>query len=126
MGRPFFFRKEVPGSLLLPRHKAGQINWPRCARCKRIVDAYGVENESDTHVEIWAKCSGIAQDPDTGLSLPFATRKHHEMKSSVVIMKGPGWSAQRLTDIISRQAFFAIDGDRAWAQNLTREGLKAV
>lgn len=113
----------VPGSLLLPRKQAGNINWPRCARCRRIVDAYGIENETAGHIEIWARCDGIFRDPDTDLALPFQPRVHPQMKGSVTIMKGPGWTPQRFTDIIARQAFFAPDGDRQWRQDLTAEGI---
>jgi hypothetical protein len=114
----------VAGSLLLPRSRAGQINWPRCARCRRIVDAYGIENETDGHIEIWARCDGLLMDPATGLAMPFVPRVHPPMKGSVVILKGAGWSPNRLTDIASRQAFFAPDGgDRQWRQDLTPDGV---
>lgn len=120
-----FGKSRARGSLVLPRHQAGQINWPRCWICKRIVDAYGIENETDASIEVWAKCTGVLQDPQTGLSVGFSTRKHPEMKSSVTILKGPGWSPQRLTDIIARQAFFAPpgEGERQFLQTLSPDGV---
>jgi len=121
----FFSRKlAVPGSVLLPRKQTGALNWPRCARCRRIVDAYGMENETDASVELWARCDGILQDPKTGLALWPAQRVHPSMKGSITILKGPGWSHQRFTDIVARQAFFAVDGgDRQWRSDLTIEGV---
>lgn len=114
----------VPGSLLLPRQRAGGLNWPRCARCARVVDAYGIETETAGSIEIWARCDGILRDPKTGLAVGLAARLHYPMKGSVTILKGPGWSRQRFTDIVSRQAFFALDGgDRQWRQDLTPEGV---
>lgn len=121
----FFSRKlAVPGSILLPRKQAGQLNWPRCARCRRIVDAYGIANENGGSIEIWAQCTGVLQDPATGLAMPFQPRRHPPMKGSVVILKGPGWSPQRFTDIVARQAFFdETGGDRQWRQDITPEGV---
>lgn len=121
----FFSRKlSVPGSLLLPRSQAGNLNWPRCARCRRVVDAYGIANENSGSIEIWARCDGILRDPKTDQAVGFALRRHPEMKGSVTILKGPGWSPNRFADIVSRQAFFAEDGGtREWRQSLTPEGI---
>ena len=52
-----FFSRLVPGAKLLGRRESakqgqsGEVNWPRCAQCCRIVDAYGVENETDAALE---------------------------------------------------------------------------
>ena len=123
----FFLGKKINprGALVLPRHAAGHLNWPRCFICKRIVDAYGIENETDASIEIWGECTGVLQDPKTGQSVGFAPKRHEKMRSSVVILKGPGWSPQRLTDIIARQAFFAPpgEGDRQFLQTLTPDGV---
>jgi hypothetical protein len=55
------------GALLLPRETAdrdiGAASWPKCARCRRAVDAYGIQNENSTSIEIWAECRGIRLDP---------------------------------------------------------------
>lgn len=121
----FFARKtNVPGAVLLPRKQTGAINWPRCARCRRIVDAYGIANENSGSIEIWARCTGILQDPRTGQAVHLAARIHPVMQGSVTILKGPGWSPARFTDIVARQAFFAVDGGaREWRQDTTAEGV---
>lgn len=114
----------VPGAVLLPRKQAGAINWPRCARCRRIVDAYGKENETPGHVEIWASCSGILQDPKTGQAVFGTYRKHPPMKGSILLLKGPGWSDQRFTDAVARMSFFAEDGGtREWRQDVSADGV---
>ena len=57
-------RKLPPGALLLPRQAAdrGTDNWPKCMRCLRAVDAYGIERENDASIEVWAKCTGARID----------------------------------------------------------------
>ena len=117
------FRSNPGSALVVPRAQAGTSNWPKCTRCKRAVDAYGIENETDRYVEIWARCDGIYRDPRSGQAVHGHGRKHESMKSSVRIGKGPGWSNQRFTDIVSRMAFFAPDGDRDFRQTLTHEGV---
>jgi hypothetical protein len=116
------------GALLLPRETAdrdiGAASWPKCARCRRAVDAYGIQNENSTSIEIWAECRGIRLDPATGTAVWPEQRIHYPMKSSVWILKGPGWSPQRFTDIVRRQAFFSPDGDRQYTQTLTPDGVK--
>lgn len=115
------------GALLLPRETAdrdiGAASWPKCARCRRAVDAYGIANETDAQIEIWARCDGIRRDPKTGQAVWPETRQHYEMKSSVWILKGPGWSPHRFTDIVRRTSFFSPDGDRQFTQNLTADGV---
>lgn len=113
------------GALLIPRQQAGQINWPRCALCRRIVDAYGMANETSSSVEIWARCTGVLLDPSTGLAVHGAPKRHEMRADSVTIAKGPGWTHRRLTDAISRLMFFAPDGDRHWAQDLSHDGVHA-
>ena len=119
---PLFLNRRVPGAILLPRHRAGQLNWPRCAICHRVVDAYGIENETEASIEIWAECTGMLLDPATGRAVAFSIPKHPKKKGSIVLLKGPGFSANRLTDIIARQAFFSPEGERQWAQNLSADG----
>lgn len=115
------------GALLLPRKAAdhGTTNWPKCVLCMRSVDAYGIENETDASIEIWARCDGVRIDPKTGRTVLNAPRKHMTMKSGVIILKGVGWSAQRFTDIVRRQAFFAPagEGERRFQQNITKGGV---
>jgi hypothetical protein len=124
-----------PGALILPRQVAdrdrGAALWPKCARCRRAVDAYGVMNENASSIEIWARCDGVRIDPKSGGSLwdlvrgrPSASlREHPPLKSSSHILKGPGWSVNRFADIVSRLSFFSPDGDRQFTQNLTPEGV---
>jgi hypothetical protein len=123
----FFPRKINPGgALILPRPVAarGQVLWPKCARCMRAVDAYGIEEETKGHIEIWARCGGTRIDPATGGAVfGFLARNHPTMKSSTTILKGPGWSPQRFADIVSRLAFFGPEGDRQFVQNVTPEGV---
>src|ERR1700690_4191485 len=97
------------GSILLPRRVAdnvGQLNWPKCAACARQCDAYGIENETPSMIEIWARCNGVTH----------GHRVHELKRDSVVIMKGIGWSPNRFTEIIRRLAFFHPLGDRRWTQ----------
>lgn len=122
-----FGRKQPPGALILPRKEAdrdvGAALWPKCARCRRAVDAHGVMNENSSSIEIWARCDGIRVDPKTGQAVwPFG-RVHPRMTSSTHILKGPGWSVNRFSDIVSRLSFFSPDGDRQFTQNLTPEGV---
>jgi hypothetical protein len=114
--------------MVLPRQAAdaySQVSWPKCLICRRNVDAYGVENETDRAIEVWARCDGVQVDPSTGLTVGHAPRKHEMLKSSVTIRKGPGWSSNRLTDILRRLTFFAPagEGTRDVEQTLTAEGL---
>jgi hypothetical protein len=115
------------GALVIPRYaehkRTGQINWPRCAICKRIVDSYGLEEDCEQYVELWGECSGLLLDPKTGTPVHGASRKHERMRSSFRITKGPGWSSNRLTDIVRRTELFALDGERDFAQRLTIEGV---
>jgi len=93
----------------------------------RAVDAYGLENETDSGIEIWARCDGVAIDPSSGVQIHGSPRVHETMKSSIFLNKGRGWSRNRLTDIISRLAFFAPDAaseGREFTQNLSADGLK--
>lgn len=119
--------RRAAGALLLPRKVAdhGTASWPKCAICLRNVDAYGIENETDASIEIWARCDGVRIDPKTGKTIGFAVRMHEPMKSSVTILKGPGWSPQRFTDIVRRQAFFAPagEGERRVMQTITAQGV---
>lgn len=123
----FFPRKTNPGgAIVLPRAVAakGVMLWPKCARCGRAVDAYGIENETDGSIEVWARCGGTRIDPSSGLAVfGFSAKNHPTMKSSTVILKGPGWSPQRFTDIVSRLSFFAPEGDRQFRQDVTPEGV---
>lgn len=115
------------GSLLLPRSKqanVGSQNWPKCALCKRSVDAYGIENETDARIEIWIRCDGVYRDPKTGLAVGLAARVHEPRKTSVTLFKGPGWSANRFTDLVSRTVVFHPEGLRQWLQTITREGAR--
>lgn len=115
------------GALLLPRAVAdrGTMNWPKCALCMRAVDAHGIANENAASIEIWARCDGVRIDPKTGKTVGFAPRVHPPMKSSVTLLKGSGWSPQRFTDILRRQAFFAPagEGERKFQQTLTAKGV---
>jgi hypothetical protein len=122
-------RRAPPGGLILPRSVAnrGVSNWPKCARCGRDVDAYGLENETDHHIEVWARCDGILRDPRTGDAVWEMTRMHEPMKTSVTVNKGSGWSHNRLTDIISRLAFFApteVSEGREFYQGISGEGVR--
>jgi hypothetical protein len=117
------------GSILLPRHVAdrdrGEANWPKCIRCRRAVDAYGIENETASHIELWARCDGIARDPQTGAAIHGAEKRHGTLRDSIYIEKGDAWTPARFTDIVRRQAFFAPDGDREWEASFsTGDGVK--
>jgi len=93
----------------------------------RAVDAYGLENDTDRKIEVWARCDGILRDPTTGQQVHGAERQHEPMKSSVTIVKNVGWSLQRLTDIIARTAFFApseVSEGREFAQTLDMNGVR--
>jgi len=115
------------GSLIVPRgqemRRTGQINWPRCGICDRIVDAYGLEEDCDAYIELWGECSGQLIDPKTGTPVHGAPRKHERMRSSFRVIKGPGWTANRLTDIVRRTTLFAAEGEREFKQTLTSEGV---
>jgi hypothetical protein len=104
------------GAILLSRHVAdhGQMNWPKCAHCGRQVDAYGIENETAGHIEIWARCSGITQ----------GRRVHQVKRDSVFFLKGATWSPNTFTDWVRRQAFFHHNGDRHWQQMPTVHGAR--
>ena len=106
------------GAVILPRRVAdrGQLLWPKCARCMRAVDAYGIENETDASIEIWVRCDGMRIDPRTGQAVHGAMRRHASMRSSVTILKGVGWSPQRFTEIVSKTALFHPEGDRVFLQ----------
>jgi hypothetical protein len=117
------------GSLLLPRSVAdrdrGEANWPKCMLCRRAVDAYGIENETRTHLELWVRCDGIRRDPQTGAAVHGAPKVHESRKGSIRIEKGIAWSPARFTDIVRRQAFFAPDGERDWQSSFaTDAGVK--
>lgn len=103
------------GAIILPRRVAdhGQMNWPKCAACGRQVDAYGIENESAGSIEVWARCNGMTQ----------GRRVHPERRDSTHILKGPGWSPNRFTDIVRKLAFFHPLGDRQFRQDLTMRGV---
>lgn len=105
------------GAIYLPRRVAdhGQMNWPKCARCMRQVDAYGIENETTGHIEIWARCNGITH----------GKRVHPVIRDSVYIFKGPGWSVNRFTEIVRRQAFFHPEGDRKWLQGIHKDSVSS-
>lgn len=106
---------------------AGTANWPKCAKCMRAVDAYGLENDTAASIEVWARCDGIAIDPRSGDAVAGKVRVHAPLKSSTVITKGIGWSGQRFTDIIRRLAFFADDAmseGREFTQTLTAQGIR--
>jgi hypothetical protein len=90
----------------------------------RSVDAYGYENETDAAIEVWAVCNGVRIDPQSGSAVHGAPKVHETKKDSVVIRKGPGWSHQRLTDLLERLAFFDPQGERDWKQDLSFEGAK--
>lgn len=117
-------RRAAPqGSVILPRQVAGgATNWPKCMLCKVPVSAYGMENDTDYEVEIWARCDGLQQSVVTGEWVQV----HPMMKSSCTIEKRAGWSANRMTDIIPRLAFFAPDSlseGRDFVQELSAEGV---
>lgn len=101
-------------------------SWPYCHRCGRSVDAYGLENDTPHAIELWARCSGVMLDPETGGQVFGTPRRHEEMKSSVTIIKGAGWSDNRLRDIIARTGFFApteVSEGREFRQDLSSEGV---
>lgn len=108
-----FSRRAPPGALVLPRRIAdrGQVLWPKCARCMRAVDAYGIEAETDERIEIWVRCDGIRIDVQTGQAVPGAARQHESIKTSATILKGLSWTANRFAEIVSKMAFFAPDGE---------------
>ena len=110
-----FRRSQCLGALLLPRHvaDAASASWPKCARCLRNVDAYGIENETRKQLEIWARCDGVRKDPMTGRAVDGAPRVHEPRKGGVIIHKGPQWSEQSMTDVLRRLAFFPPDGEDA-------------
>lgn len=126
----FFSRFMKPrGGLILPRSvvRQSQLNWPRCALCMRALDAYGIEGENSTSIEIWGRCDGIRRDPDTGRAQHGAPRVHEPLKSSMTIVKGPTWSPNTASDLISRLAFFAPDAaseGREVVQTLDASGVR--
>lgn len=126
--RGLLFGKHSGGSLLLPRKvaRAGALNWPKCAICCRAVDAYGIENETDASIEIWARCTGIRVDPDSGQAVHGSFKRHETKQSSTVIFKGIGWSRHRFTDIVSRLTFFDPQGERRFRQSFSAESAEAV
>lgn len=127
-----FFRKVArrfapQGGLILPRSvtRQGSSNWPKCAICMQAVDAYGLETDTPTQVEIWARCNGQAVDPATGA--PIESRVHPPLQSSMTVNKGPDWSPNRFSDIVSRLAFFAPDAlseGRDFYQDISGEGVR--
>jgi hypothetical protein len=93
----------------------------------RALDAYGIEKDNAYEFEVWGRCGGVRLDPRTGMAVHGAPRVHPEMKSSLTVVKGPGWSENRLTDIISRLAFFAPDAaseGREFTQDISAEGVR--
>jgi hypothetical protein len=69
-------------------------------------------------------CYGVRLDPQTGQQVHGSPKVHETRKDSVTVRKGPGWSDQRLTDIISRLAFFDPQGERDWQQTLSADGAR--
>src|ERR1700733_13159210 len=128
--RDIFSRRAKPqGALILPRsvRNHGVMNWPKCVKCMRALDAYGVEDENDKHIIVWGKCAGVKIDPASGNILAGHERVHPPLKSSITLVKTPGWSENRFTDIISRMAFFADDAiseGREFTQDLSAEGVR--
>lgn len=107
--RRFGIMSHLPGSLILPRAVAdgAQRLWPKCARCMRAVDAYGIENETSDHIEVWARCDGIRWDPDSGRALPGSVPVHRSMKTSFTLKKGLNWTPNTFAEIVSKMALFA-------------------
>jgi hypothetical protein len=112
------------GATMIPRQVAdrGHMNWPKCALCGRAVDAYGIEDDANLYVEIWAKCSGVRIDPQSGLAVHGAPKVHEERRGSIKIQK---WShldinSGRFTDLVRRLAFFQPEfAERNFKQGLT-------
>ena len=128
-GRRIFRRSRPQGGILIPREMAdrGTVNWPKCAKCMRAVDAYGIENETEHLLELWCKCSGSVLDPTTGQRVFGTPTMHEPRKSSFTIVKTTGWSDNRFTDIVRRIAMFSDDGQsegREFTQTLTQEGVR--
>jgi len=128
-GRRVFRRSKPQGGILVPREMAdrGTVNWPKCAKCMRAVDAYGIENETEQLLEIWCKCGGEVLDPTTGQRAFGAPTIHEPRKSSFIIKKTVGWSENRFTDIVRRIAMFSDSGEsegREFTQTLTQEGVR--
>lgn len=80
------------GAILLKERARGQINWPACSRCLRIVDAYGIEEETEKYIEVWARCD------------------QHRGRDVVRIQKHLGWGPNTLSSIIRFVGFFARTG----------------
>jgi hypothetical protein len=80
-----------------PRHRVGPvrlfgtgtseaINWPSCGRCRRVVDAYGIDEETDAAVHVWVR--------------------HHGERDGIVLMKGPFWTPSQLGLELGGMTFF--------------------
>jgi hypothetical protein len=85
------------GALLLPQRAEGQINWPACSVCLRIVDAYGIAEETDDYIELWARCD---------------THKINGQpaKDVVRIDKHAAWGPNTLSSMLRFVGFFAKTG----------------
>jgi hypothetical protein len=93
------------GATLLPQRAQGQINWPACSVCMRIVDAYGIAEETKDYVEIWARCD------------------QHKAKDLVRIDKFLGWGPNTLSSIIRFVGFFSRTGGvKRWDGRLNQFG----
>ena len=36
--------------------------WPLCLRCRKLVDGYGIANETRSYVDVYAECHGHKQE----------------------------------------------------------------
>jgi hypothetical protein len=121
------------GAYVASRRQAGAGNWPKCGLCRREVDAYGLDNDTGTHVTVWARCGGVRVDPSTGMSVHGFPRVHESREDFVVIRKGPNyrvlWTSRdhawSLTDAIARLVFFHPDATREVVRDGSAEGVHA-
>jgi hypothetical protein len=101
------------GAIVLPRkvvdRDRGEANWPKCLLCRRGVDAYGIVRSGEFGIELWARCDGIARDPQSGGAVHGAAKVHETRYDSAVLPKS---TPQQFTDRVRRLAFFGPDGDK--------------
>jgi hypothetical protein len=122
----------MSGAVILPRQRSGKglQNWPKCMLCNTCIQVHSFDSNdflTDPNVRKTAlrvKCYGIPIDPTSGMA-QFGFAQIHPVKEDFIVLeKGPGFTMNRLRDILPRLGFFGPLGDRKWQQTVTIQGAK--
>jgi hypothetical protein len=94
-------------ALLLPERRKGVLNWPACGKCRphKVVDAYGIDEETDHYLDIFVRCDGVSRRV-TGEEVTC----HPPMRSGLRVIKGAGYSLNQLRQTLRVMVFFADSG----------------